>query len=113
MRSLLATDVRVSLFAFHPELFDYRRLAFERLAAHQFNWFEHFSSIDLLHDVFGLEVCGIAEESDAEIILCVLEETFPDWPHSDVRYHPYERDRGWKAIIHKRRERKRRSYQHV
>jgi hypothetical protein len=44
--------------------------------------------------------------------LCILEETFPDWPHSGVRYHPYERDRGWKAVIHKRKQR-RRSYQHV
>ena len=102
----------VSLFAFHPELFEHRTLAFERLATHQFNWFEHFSSIDLLHDIFGLEVCGIAREADAEIILCILEETFPDWPHSGVRYHPYERDRGWKAVIHKRKQR-RRSYQHV
>ena len=55
----------MSLFAFHPELFEHRTLAFERLAAHQFNWFEHFSSIDLLHDIFGLEVCGIAREADA------------------------------------------------
>ena len=103
----------VSLFAFHPELFEHRTLAFERLAANGYNWFEHFSSVDLLHDLFGLEVCGINHREDAQIILCVLEETFSDWPYRDVRYHRYERDRGWKAIIHKQKERRRRSYQHA
>ncbi len=76
-------------------------LALEVLAAHDLHWFQHFSSIDLLHDVFGLEVCGIAEESDARLSLCVLEKTFPGWPHSDLYYRRSGCERGWKALIHK------------
>src|SRR5438552_12616949 len=54
---------RVSLFAFHPELFEHRTLALEALAAHDLHWFEHFGSVDLLHDLFGLEVCGISKKA--------------------------------------------------
>jgi hypothetical protein len=95
----------MSDFAFYPELFEHRTLALETLAQHNYNWFEDFSSIDLLHDLFGLEVCGIAEEEDAQIILSILEELFPEWPNTDVYYHQYERDRGWKAIISRDRRR--------
>jgi hypothetical protein len=52
----------VSDFGFHPELFAHRTLAIETLARHDYNWFEHFDVVDLLHDVFGLEVCGIEEK---------------------------------------------------
>jgi hypothetical protein len=102
----------VSLFAFHPELFEHRTLALEALAARDLHWFEHFSSVDLLHDLFGLEVCGIIEERNAELALRVLQETFPEWPYSDVYYRRYGRERGWKALIHKHRD-KRRRYQHI
>jgi hypothetical protein len=63
-------------------------------------------------DLFGLEVCGIIEERDAELALRILQETFPEWPHSDVYYRRYGRERGWKALIHKHRD-KRRRYQHI
>lgn len=66
----------MSDFAFHPELFEHRTLALDALARHDYNWFEHFSSVDLLHDLFGLEVCGIAEKRDAEVIFSILEELF-------------------------------------
>ena len=112
MAYLFLVRSRVSLFAFHPELFEHRTLALKALAAHDLHWFEHFGSVDLLHDLFGLEVCGIIEESDAHLALCVLQETFPDWPHSDVHYRRSGRDRGWKAIIHKNRD-KRRRYQKI
>jgi len=102
----------VSLFEFHPELFEHRTLALEQLAAHDLHWFEHFSSVDLLHDVFGLEVCGIAEETDAQVVLCVLEEAFPGWQHSDLHYRKSGRDRGWKALIHKHRD-KRHRYERI
>jgi hypothetical protein len=83
----------MSLFAFHPELFEHRTFALEALAAHDLHWFEHFTLVDLLHDLFGLEVCGIIEERNAELALCILQETFPEWPHSDVYYRRYGRER--------------------
>jgi len=96
----------MSSFEFHPELFEQRTLALETLAHQGYHWLEHFSSVDLLHDLFGLEVCGIVEETDAEVILAILEETFPDWPYSNMHYYKYERDRGWKAAIFKNQERR-------
>jgi hypothetical protein len=92
----------MSEFAFHPELFEHRTLALEALAQRDYIWLEDFTSIDLLHDVFGLEVCGIPEKRNAAIILSILREAFPDWSHSDIYYHQYERDRGWKSIIFQR-----------
>jgi hypothetical protein len=62
--------------------------------------------------MYSASVCGIAEESDAILALCVLQETFPDWPHSDLHYRRSGRERGWKALIHKHRN-KRRRYQHI
>jgi len=93
-------------FEFHPELLEHRTLAMEGLQRHDFHWLEHFSSVDLLHELFGLEVCGIPEKKDAEAIVGILEALFPDWPHSDVYYYQYERDRGWKAIIFKYQKRR-------
>lgn len=99
----------VSSFAFHPELFEHRSLAIETLAAHGFEWFAHFSSVDLVHDQFGLEVCGIHQEADADAIIAILERIFPEWKHTDICYHEFERDRGWKAIIFKNRRRRKNS----
>jgi len=73
----------------------------EALAANGYEWFTDFSSVDLMHDLFGLEVCGIPEEEDAVVVLAILEEVFPEWPYSDIHYHDYDRDRGWKALIFK------------
>ena len=64
-----------------PELFEHRTCAFEQLTKNDFHWLEHFTSSNLLHDVFRLEVCGTAEKADAEIILCGPEEALPDWPN--------------------------------
>ena len=55
-------------FAFHPELFELRNEVLEALGSHGFAWLSEFASIDLLHDVYGLEVCGIRAEDDARSI---------------------------------------------
>ncbi len=73
----------------------------ETLAAQGYKWFTHFSSVDLPHDMFCLEVCAIHEESDAKVIMAILEETFPDLNYTDIYYYKYQRDRGWKAMIFK------------
>ncbi len=61
--------------------------------------------MDLLHDLYGLEVCGIPKEADAVTILKILQKLFPDWRHSDVHYHDHARDRGWKVLIFRNRRR--------
>jgi len=64
---------------FAPELFEYRAHAIEKLESHGFVWMTNYSSIDCLHDVYGLEVCGIGEREDAVRILQLLVPLFPDW----------------------------------
>ena len=58
------------------------------------------SSVDLLHDVHGLEVCGIREEADVRTIRDLLRRLFPDWRFT---HHYYKdgatREPGWKVVI--------------
>ena len=95
----------MSKFAFHPDLFEHRTRVLEALAEHDLNWMVHFGSVDLLHDLYGLEICGVAKESDSAKILELLQRLFPAWPYSDVHYHERGRDRGWKVLIFKNRRR--------
>jgi hypothetical protein len=95
----------VTKFAFHPELFEHRTRVLDALAGRGFTWLQDFGSVDLLHDLYGLEVCGIPKEPDSATILETLQKLFPDWPHSDVHYHDRSRDRGWKVLIYKNRRR--------
>ena len=44
-----------------------------------FDWLSHYSSVDPLHDVYGIEVCGIHEQEDAIQILGLLAGMFPSW----------------------------------
>jgi hypothetical protein len=66
-------------FRFSPELFDIRNSVIEELADWGFNWLSHYSAADPLHDVYGIEVCGIHDEDDAVRILRLLACMFPDW----------------------------------
>jgi hypothetical protein len=87
-------------FAFHPELFEFRTIALEMLADQGFVWLFDFGSVDILHDVCGLEVCGIREQEDAHTILALLRKKFSSWCHSRFYYNDHsERDPGWKVII--------------
>ena len=66
-------------FRFSPELFKFRELVMEKLEAAEFFWLSHYSSVDCMHDVYGIEVCGIKEEEDARSIQKILIATFPTW----------------------------------
>jgi hypothetical protein len=88
---------------FHPELFAHRALAMERLQEKHLVWLGDFTAIDLLHEDFGLEVCGIKREEDAKRILKILSELFADWAYGQVSFRDKIRDRGWKVEIFKRK----------
>jgi hypothetical protein len=60
-------------------LFEYRTEVLEKLSESGFVWLTHFSSVDPLHDVYGIEVCGIPEQEDAIAIRDVLMDLFPSW----------------------------------
>jgi hypothetical protein len=66
-------------FRFAPELFEYRNDVIAALRDAGFDWLSHYSSVDPMHDVYGIEVCGIREQEDAHQIQNLLVEMFPSW----------------------------------
>lgn len=87
-------------FEFHAELFDFRNAVLETLSDHGFAWLLDFGSIDLQHDVYGLEVTGIREESDAVTIERLLRRMFPGWRYHRTFYEDHNLgELGWKVMI--------------
>ena len=68
-----------NVFRFAPELFETRTDVIAELADRGFDWLSHYSSVDPIHDCYGIEVCGIRDQHDAASILDILIELFPDW----------------------------------
>ena len=87
-------------FEFHAELFDFRNSVFEALSENGFSWLADFGSIDLQHDVYGLEVTAIHEKADAMAIEKLLREMFPGWRYRRTFYEDHNlRELGWKVMI--------------
>src|SRR5579872_6389933 len=82
-------------FEFYPELFEHRNRASELLEAAGYTWFSDYSSIDLLHEEYGLEICGVQNEQDVKLIAEALKQGFPHWHHHKICLHDYGRDPGW------------------
>jgi hypothetical protein len=92
-------------FEFHAELFEFRNAVLEALAENGFAWLSHFGSIDLLHDLYGLEVCAIHEEADAREIERILRDLFPEWRYQRTYYEDHNvRELGWKVIVSREAE---------
>src|SRR5262245_2608500 len=87
-------------FEFHAELFDFRNAVLEALADNGFAWLSDFGSIDLLHDVYGLEVCAIREGAAAKSMEALLRRMFPEWRYRRTFYEDHNRgELGWKVVI--------------
>ena len=87
---------------FDPSLFERRATAQEILSKNGFVWMEDYSTIDLAHDLIGLEICGIPTEGEAKRILEVLRPEFPDWSYSSIFLQDFDpRDQGWQVNVHK------------
>jgi hypothetical protein len=87
-------------FQFHAELFDFRNAVLETLAEHGFAWLSDFGSIDLAHDVYGLEVTAIREEAGARQIERLLRKMFPTWRYRRTFYEDHNAGEiGWKVMI--------------
>lgn len=84
---------------FHPELFECRGEASELLEEAGFNWFGDYSSIELLHEDYGLEISGIKDRSDAQRMLTIMRHGFPHWHHTRMSFHDRGRDAGWTLSI--------------
>ena len=87
-------------FEFHAELFELPNAVLEALADAGFAWLSDFGSIDLQHDVCGLEVTGIREEKDAKAIKGLLRRMFPKWRYCRKFYEDRNLgELGWKVMI--------------
>jgi hypothetical protein len=91
------TDAAAS-FEFYPELFEDRNRALELLEEAGYAWFSDFSSIDPIHEDYGLEISGVKEE-DVKPIMDALERGFPQWHHHKYSLHDCGREPGWSVIL--------------
>jgi len=58
---------------FSSELSGHRNSVIAELHDQGFDWLSQYSSVDLLQDTYGIEVCGIRDEDDALDMLEVLK----------------------------------------
>lgn len=100
VRVLARTDTDEEGLQFHPELFECKGRASEILDTVGIAWFSDYGSIDLLHEEFGLEICGIHEESSVELIAKAMRTGFPHWHYNHVCHKDYGREPGWKFALH-------------
>ncbi|MDB6125960.1 MAG: hypothetical protein JWQ71_4953 [Pedosphaera sp.] len=93
-------DAQTENFEFHPQLFEQRGRASELLEEAGFTWFSDYSSIDLMHEEYGLEISGIEDERHVKPILAAMQRGFPHWHHHKVNLHEHGREPGWTLAIH-------------
>ena len=66
-------------FRFVPELFEVRNQVLAALEAADFYWWRDYGTVCPVHDLYGIEVCGIRQPQDADQILKLLQHLIPDW----------------------------------
>ncbi len=87
-------------FEFHGELFEMRGIVLDALATNGFVWLSDFSSVDLAHDTYGLEVTGIRDPDRATQIHRLLRTLFPGWLfHQEYYEQENLAEVGWNVII--------------
>jgi hypothetical protein len=86
-------------FEFYPELMEYRTVAAELLEEAGYTWFQDFSSIEVVHEDYGLEISGIRNELNVRRVLRALQQGFPHWHHHKISQHDYGREQGWMVSI--------------
>ncbi|MDB6054085.1 MAG: hypothetical protein JWN25_1608 [Verrucomicrobiales bacterium] len=100
VRVLNRIEVEEEGLQFHPEFFECKARASEILDTAGFAWFSDYSCIDILHEEFGLEICGLREESSIEPITQAMSTAFPHWHHSCIAHKEWGCEPGWKIAIH-------------
>jgi hypothetical protein len=92
-------------FRFSPELFEVRADVMAMLDHNGYFWLSHYSSVDCLHDLYGIEVCGVHAKETADVIRQLLLRRFPNWLSPTPYYKDFGREIGWKVKIHRDRPR--------
>jgi hypothetical protein len=98
-------------FRFCPELFEVRTDVLAALNDAGYQWLSHFSSVDPIHDLYGIEVCGIIEQEDAVAILKKLQTMFPTWRVGCLCHKDYGREPGFKARVFRDKPREREQWE--
>jgi murein DD-endopeptidase MepM/ murein hydrolase activator NlpD len=84
---------------FASELFEHRNRVIAELREHGFDWMTHYSSVEVLQDTYGIEVCGIRGDDGAIEILGILRRIFPSWTEGWTYCKGFGRDQGFVALI--------------
>ena len=93
----------MSEFQFHGDLFVCRQQVLILLADNGFQWLNHFRAVDVIHELYGLEVTGIAHELEAEAIEKLLQNNL-EWNFVRRTYEDRRCECGWKVRISRRPE---------
>ncbi len=86
-------------FPFHPELLEAWGSAMRALAEADIHWLSDYRSIDLDHELVGLEVCAIQDADVVVPIARVLLATFPAWRHGTIHLRTWGQDGGWRVRV--------------
>jgi hypothetical protein len=84
---------------FHPELFELRNDVLALLQSAGITWLTDYSSVGLVHENFGIEVCGIRDAETVNSILLLLRPRFPDWVWHYWHVNWQSREPGWVVVI--------------
>jgi hypothetical protein len=91
-------------FAFYPELLELSRSLVPELATAGYEMMSDYSSVDAVHDVYGIEVCGINDPDVALKITRLLLGRFPGWNAGWLHRPDASSSQGWVARIHRDHE---------
>ena len=91
-------------FAFFPELLDLSKDLVSELSTAGYEMMSDYSSIDAMHDVHGLEVCGIRSPDVALHITRLLLRCFPGWNAGWLHAPDSSSTQGWVARIQRDRD---------
>ena len=92
-------------FQFHAELLEHRGTALQILMDREYAWLVDFGSVDVMHDLYGLEICAIRERRDARHIARLMMAAFPAWKNVRTYYEDHNGGEfGWKVIISREAE---------
>jgi hypothetical protein len=92
-------DKTTRAFTFSPMLFEEKAKASRILEDAGFIWMNNYSSIEILHDTYGLEVCGIRDELEVKRIADAMKKAFPQWHYDHISEQNYGREPGWTFSI--------------
>ena len=74
------------------------------LEADGFEFMVDYASVEVLHDVHGLEVCGIRNAEDAMTITRLLMRIFPGWTPGWLHHPDAASEQSWIASIQRDRD---------